>query len=512
MMQQVAEKKKPVIELKNIFKKFPGVTALKGFDLTIYEKEIMGLVGENGAGKSTLMKILTGNYQPDGGSYLIGGKPETVTDSLDAIRKGVGMVFQEGCTIPNLTVAENIFICHEEEFKQFGMVSEKAMQKAAREMLQLYDIDIDPGVLCNKLSPAELQMVEVTRLLWLSKFYNHDNPVLILDEPTTVLLEKDVKKLFNILNEIKKHATIVLISHRLEEIVEHSDRIVVLKDGDYVTEMMQKDAEISNIEKLMVGRGLATEHYRESEQKVPEDDVVLEVKNLALEGFFDPISFTLRKGEILALVGLIGSGKEELCRCIGGSLRATKGSVSVEGKPVAIQSPYSSIRHNIGYIPIDRRVEGLATDMDIAENINMLVYPRLKAKGLLNSRKEKENAEYWIKEGKVKATSIRMKCVNLSGGNQQKVILAKWLSADSQILLLDHPTRGIDVGAKDEIYHRIRELAKEGKSMIIMCDTLEEDIGLSNRMLIMKDGKLVREAECPVENKPTPLDLIDSIV
>lgn len=503
---------KKIIEFKGIRKVFPGVVALKGFDMDIYEKEILGLVGENGAGKSTLMKILTGIYQPDGGQFILRGKPVAMQDSMDAIEQGIGMVFQEGSILPNLTVAENMFLCHEKEFSRYGVVSEPLMRAEARKVLQENDIDINPATICSKLSPAQSQMVEISRLLWLSRLYKHENPVLILDEPTTVLLEKEINILFGILRRIKEKATVILISHRLEEIVENSDRIVVLKDGDYVTDMLQAVADTNKIEKLMVGRDLAEGYYRRNEQVAPTEEVVLEVENLSIEDVLEPISFKLHKGEILAMVGLIGSGKEELVKSLGGSVPASTGIIKRNGKKVTIKQPKHAISNAIGYIPIDRRIEGLATDLDIAENINMLVYKNLKKFGLINGKKERDNANHWMGIVKVKATSQRMKCGNLSGGNQQKVVLGKWLSADSEVLIVDHPTRGIDVGAKDEIYHHIRTLAKQGKSMIIMCDTLEEDIGLCNRMLILKDGKMVDEVSCPPEAKPTPADIIESIV
>ncbi len=504
--------RKSVIELKQIRKSFPGVRALKGFDFDVYEQEILGLVGENGAGKTTLMKILIGIYQPDEGDFVLRGKKTVLKDPLEAIKEGIGMVFQEGCTLPNLTVAENICLCHEDIFKKYGFIQLAKMNKAVEEIIREVGLDIDPTSVCGRLTPAQRQMVEIARLLWLSRLYGKDNPILILDEPTTVLLEKEVETLFIILEKLKKHATIILISHRLEEIEENSDRILIVNESDYVTDMTQEEAEIENIEQLMVGRELAAEHYRESEQRTPEQNVFLEVRNLSLKPHFEPISFKVHEGEIISIVGLIGSGKEELCQCIAGIRKADQGEITIRGKSVKIYTPNDSIRHKLGYIPIDRRREGLATDMDVAENINMLVFDRLKKRGLLNKRKETENAERWAKETSVIAPSLKAKCANLSGGNQQKVVISKWLSADSQFLILDHPTRGIDVGVKDEIYHRIRALANAGKSLLIMCDTLEEDIGLSNRMLIMKDGILEDEVKCSVGAKPAPVDIIASIV
>lgn len=504
--------KEAVVSLKNATKSFPGVKALKGFDLDIYKNEILGLVGENGAGKSTLMKVLIGIYQLDGGTMTLRGEEKSFRDARQAIRQGVGMVFQEGCLIPNLTIAENLFLCHEQNFKAWGLISNRRMEEAAREALASVALDIAPATPVHRLTAAQKQMVEIAKLLLLCRMYGKENPVLILDEPTTVLLEKEVETLFRILKEIKKEATIILISHRLEEVVAHSDRIVILKDGDYVTQMPGSEADIAGIEQLMVGREMAEEHYRESEQIEGGEDLCLSVRNLSLKGRFEPISFDLRKGEIVSLVGLIGSGKEELCHCLSGVERPDGGDIRVEGALQRIRSPKDAIAGKIGYIPIDRRKEGLATDMDVAENINLLVLDRFKKAGLLRPGREKRNAAYWVEETRVKTPSLKQKCGNLSGGNQQKVVLSKWLSADSELLILEHPTRGIDVGAKDEIYHRIRELAKAGKGMLIMCDTLEEDIGLCNRMIIMKDGRFVKELACPRENKPTPADIISSIV
>jgi ribose transport system ATP-binding protein len=348
--------------------------------------------------------------------------------------------------------------------------------------------------------------------LWLSRLYGQVNPVLILDEPTTVLLDAEVKRLFSILHDLKNEATIIFISHRLEEVIENSDRIVILKDGDFVTEMAGGDATEKSIEQLMVGHDLSEEHFRESEQIEPSDEIVIEVSGLSLKNHFEPIDFQIRKGEIVSFSGLIGSGKEELCECLAGIRIPDTGVVKMNGKRVKALTPKDTIRNKIGYIPIDRRKDGLATDMNVTENINMLVLDNFKKAGFLSPGKEKANAGKWAAETSVKAPSLNARCANLSGGNQQKVVLSKWLAAESQFLILDHPTRGIDVGAKDEIYHRIRALAKEGKSMLIMCDTLEEDIGLSNRMLIMKDGKLMNEVPCPGNDKPSVLDIISSIV
>lgn len=504
----------PVIELQDVTKVFPGVTALNKVNFQVRRNEILGLVGENGAGKSTLMKILVGLYRPDHGEIRIRGKVTVLPDPEAAGKYGIGMVFQEGCMISNLTVAENLFISHEEGFMRHGMLDLGRMREEARNVLKRVGVDFDPDAVVQTLSPAAQQMVEIARLLWISELYGIDNPVLILDEPTTVLLEEEITLLFSILEEIKKSASVIFISHRLEEILDHSDRIVIFKDGEYVRDLIPGETSITEIEKLMVGKELTADHFWVSEQNGVDDtkDEKLTVRNLHLQGSFEPISFAVKKGEIVSFVGLVGSGKEEVCECLTGSRRATSGEIAIDGKKLHLMSPGDAVRAGIGHIPRERRTAGLALDMSVMDNINLLVLSLLKRWGLISRKREKENAQQWMREMRIKAPSHNTKSASLSGGNQQKAILAKWLSSGVNILVLDHPTRGVDVGAKSEIYERIRKLARNGMSLIIMCDTLEEDIGLCNRMIILKDGRMVREVSCPADRKPTPLDLIDAIV
>ena len=504
--------KELVLELRQITKSYPGVVALDGVNLAIYGNEIVGLVGENGAGKSTLMKILIGNVQPDQGSYQINGQAVRLRDPAHAIRLGVGMVFQEGSLIPNLSIMENLFLCHETEFERFGVLSKKAMREAARTALATVKVVEHLDTPVADTSPAVRQMVEIARLLWLSRLYRQKNPVLILDEPTTVLTEQERETLFSILHEIANQASIILISHRLQEIVENSDRIVVLKDGKNVTDFSSENARIPEIEHLMVGHTFSADRYRENEQVEPDQEAVIKVENLSKKQKFEPIRFTVGAGEILSLVGLVGSGKEALCRCITGLEKPDSGSVTVGGKRVTAGFPSEAVRFGVGHVPVDRRNEGLALGMTVADNLNLLVLDQLKTARLMSPIREKKNALDWIKECRIKTPSPSTLCANLSGGNQQKVVIAKWLTSQVRFLVLDHPTRGVDVGAKEEIYRLIRKLASDGVGMIVMCDTLEEDIGLCSRMLIMKDGRLVREIDCPPFRKPSPSEIIGSIV
>ncbi len=501
-----------VLELSQITKEFPGVVALDRVDLAIRPHELVGLVGENGAGKSVLMKIMIGLLQPDGGTIKLRGRPITLRDPSDAIRNGIGMVFQEGSLVPNLSVVENLFLCHEAGFRRAGILPARPMRAAARELLAQLKLHLDVDLPVAEASPAERQMVEIARLLWLSRLYGQENPVLILDEPTTVLADSERETLFEILRELKGRASIVFISHRIQEVLENCDRIVILKDGKNVTEMAAAEALLLKVEQLMVGHSFSVDRFHQEGESKQAEKEILRVENLSKAGFFQPLSFTVREGEIVSLIGLVGSGKEAVCACIAGLERADTGAVYLDGRKLPGGSPGAAVRAGIGHIPIDRRNDGLALMLGVAENVNLLVLNRLKTAGFLSPAREKSNAQHWVTECQIKTPSLGTLCANLSGGNQQKTVISKWLSSRVRLLILDHPTRGVDVGAKDEIYKLIRKLALEGIGMLIMCDTLEEDIGLANRMLVMKDGRLVKELSGSAGQKPGPQEIIALIV
>ena len=397
-----------VMEMKGVGKSFPGVTALQGIDLAIRRNEILGLVGENGAGKSTLMKIMMGLQNPDEGELLLRGEKVQFEGPSDAIRQGVGMVFQEGCMIPNLSVVDNLFLGNEASFMRLGFISAGKTAKAARELLStvgLASLDLQRTV--GELPAATKQMLEIARLLWLSAYYGTENPILILDEPTTVLQDAEAAILFKILGELKKKATIVFISHRLEEVVTLSDRIVVLKDGHLMAEMSRGEADVKRIENLMVGHELAEEHYRESMQTAPGNDVVLKARALSLSGHFENFALELHSGEIVALVGLLGSGKEEVCACLGGLRNADSGSIEVRGSPVRFSSPKDAIAAGIGCIPIDRRNDGLATSLDVMSNINLLVLAGMTKGPFIVPALEQKNAQRWVSECLIKTPSLQ---------------------------------------------------------------------------------------------------------
>ncbi|MDR3497154.1 MAG: sugar ABC transporter ATP-binding protein [Ancalomicrobiaceae bacterium] len=501
-----------VLAAEGITRRFPGVTALDHVSLEIRSNEILGLVGENGAGKSVLTKILIGIYQADEGRIWLNGNEVVMNGTSDAIQKGIGAVFQEGSLIPNLSVTENLFLCHEADFLQYGVLSKRRMAAEARRLLLPMNIDIDVDAPVASLSAAAKQMVEIARVLWLSEKYGASNPVVILDEPTTVLNDSERDTLFDILNKLKRRASIVFISHRLQEVLENCDRIVVLKDGQNVTDMPTAGLQISEVEKLLVGHDFSGDRFRENEQLAPNEPVTLKIEQMGKAGAFEPVSFDVHEGEIISLVGLVGSGKEELCRCIAGLDQYDTGSVTIDGTRPRKGSSRAAVLGGIGHVPIERREEGLALNLSVADNINYLVLDKLKWAGLISSRLEKEHARRWVAECLVKTPSIGSACAGLSGGNQQKVILSKWLSSGVRLLILDHPTRGIDIGAKDEVYRLIRKFAKSGIAMIIMCDTLEEDIGLANRLLVMRERRLIGEIDASPGHKPSPQELIKLVV
>jgi len=511
-MNETGKTQEAVLELESITKEFPGVVALDRVNLTVRRNEVVGLVGENGAGKSVLMKIMVGLLQPDGGGIRLNGRPISVKSPAEAIRSGIGMVFQEGALVPNLSVSENLFLCHEAGFRRAGFLPQRPMRAAARDLLAQLKLDLDVDQPAAELGPAERQMVEIARLLWLSGLYGQENPVLILDEPTTVLADSERETLFAILRELKARASILFISHRIQEVLENCDRIVVLKDGRNVTEMPASASRLRSVEQLMVGHSFALDRFHQDASLRPGEKEILRVENLSKAGHFQPLGFSVRQGEIVSLIGLVGSGKEAVCGCIAGLEKPDGGAIHLDGRRLPAGSPAAAVRAGIGHVPIDRRSEGLALMMSVAENVNLLVLGRLKTAGFLNPAREKRNARHWVGECQIKTPSIGALCANLSGGNQQKTVISKWLSSRVRLLSRDHPTRGVDVGAKDEIYKLIRRLAREGIGMLIMCDTLEEDIGLASRLLIMKDGRLVKELDSPPEAKPSPQDIIGLIV
>jgi len=499
-----------LVSMRNIVKRYPGTVALDGANLEIRRGEIIGLLGENGAGKSTMMKILVGYETPDGGEMLVGGKKVQFRSTREAMAYNIGMVYQDQALLPNLTVLQNLFLGYEHLFTRGGFIDHRKMKQTGREILDMMRLHCSLSDEVEALPLSTRELLEIGRLLWLSEISGRP-PVIVLDEPTTVLDSNEIRQLFDIVRSIRDKAGIIFISHHLQEVLDLVDRVVVFRDGRDIASLPARDLTVAKIQEMMIGRELNTEYYLVDKQREPSERVVLEVKQLTVHGKFQDISFQLREGEIVSLVGLDGSGKEEVCRAIFGALKPDQGDVLLFGKRLNLKRPDLAIREGIGYVPQNRREEGAFQHLDIAANVTVTLLEKLAKLMFLPRKKGLQLAREWIEKLRVRASSPHMLIRQLSGGNQQKVILAKWLASDIKVLILDHPTRGIDVGAKEEIYRLLRNLADQGVAILMMCDSLEEDIGLSNRLLVLKDGRLTQEIDSPADRKPSVLEVIRAL-
>jgi ribose transport system ATP-binding protein len=501
----------PALEIRGVSKSFPGVKALDNVSFAIGRGEVVGLIGENGAGKSTLLKILNGVYQPDSGGIFVDGREVHVASPRQAFDSGIAMVFQEQSILPTLTVAENIFLGREEEFLRFGLISKSRVKAAAKEELKKVHLDIDPGMRCADLTFAARQMVEIAKALSLNS-RTKGHVTILLDEPTSVLEQKEVDLLFRIIRDLRDRASFVFISHRLEEVLKISDRVYVMRDGKVVKDLPSAGASVKDLHQLMVGRQLHHEYYREARQSSPAATVVVVAEGLSRAGAFHDVSFDLHVGEVLGIAGVVGSGREELARCIAGHVRPDSGALTVAGQVVRFASPYEATRASVGLVPAERKIEGLVAPFSVAENMTLAALPRFVSNGAIRFAAERGVARDWIERLKIKTPSPDTMVGSLSGGNQQKVVLAKWRIAGVKVLILDHPTRGIDVGAKEDVYDLIRDMTSQGLALILLGDTLEEVIGLSNRILVMRDGGVTARLNAPAGAKPAQVDLLRHMV
>lgn len=495
-------------ELTKVDKKFPGVHALKAVDFRIDRGEIVGLVGENGAGKSTLMKVLYGAYQPDGGTITIDGKTVRFQNPRQAMDHGIGMVFQEQSLITNLTVMENIFLGFEQQFVRFGVMNWRAMEKAARAQLAKVKLEIDPWTVTAKLSFAQRQLVELAKVLTLEERVDGDL-VILLDEPTSVLAREQVELLFQLVRELTSRASFIFVSHRMDEVLELCDRIYVMKDGVVVDVVSQATADIDAIQHKMVGRDIDKEYYREQRQRpYDRNRTLVSLKNASLGERYHDISFDLHAGEVLCLVGTEGSGREAILRTIFGLETPTAGSVTIKGQEIRQFRAQTAVSLGVGYVPRERKIEGIVAGMNVYENMTLSQMKNFSRWGVLRLDEEKALARSWIERLAIKTPSVFKDCGGLSGGNQQKVVLAKWRSGGSDVFLLDHPTRGLDIGAKEDVYDMVREMCDAGAGVILVADTLEEAIGLSHTILVLKDGKAQQLFRGEPGKKPSLYDLV----
>lgn len=475
----------PLLKMKNITKRFPGVLALDNVELEIHSGEIHAIIGENGAGKSTLMKVLLGIYQQEEGTIYLRGEPFMAKNPRHAQDNGISMIYQEFNLVPDLTVAENIFLSREQRKFFSLLIDDKTMIEETEQLIKSLGLHIDATRKINELSVAENQMVEIIKALAVKA------DILVLDEPTSALTEKEVQRLFSILERLKKEGVgIIYISHRMEELNAIADRVTILRDGTYVGTHAWKDVTVQELIRMMIGRQL-TDLF----PYVPSEpgEVVLKAENLNRGKVLKNVSLEVRKGEILGLAGLMGAGRTEFARAVFGADHLDSGTIWLDGKIVTIHTPTDAIRHGIAYLPEDRKVDGLFLELDVYDNImagNLSLFAQY---GVIKENSCSRVVDQKIVDLNVKTHSSRKIVKFLSGGNQQKVLLSRWFCKNSKLLIFDEPTRGIDVGAKAEIYQFMNSLKKAGVAIIMISSEMPEILGMSDRIVVMYEGKITGE-------------------
>lgn len=476
---------KKVLEFHDIVKEFPGVKALQGISFDLYEGEVLALMGENGAGKSTLVKCLTGANIPTSGHMVIDGKRYDSISPAEARKLGISAVYQEFTLVPELPVVENIFMGN---LPGNGfIVDQKKMISDAKKIFDDFQVDIEPAAMVSSLTPAMMQIIEIAKAVSL------DTKILILDEPTAPLTIKEVNILFRIIQDLKKKGVaIIYISHRLEEIFEITDRTVVLRDGQFICEVQTEMTSRPELIKAMIGRELNDTVYPHTD--ILTDEVVLKAENVTGNGVSD-ISFELHRGEILGFAGLVGAGRTELMSLIFGDVKKDSGKVILGGEETDYREPYQAIAGGIGLLPEDRKGRGLLLDKSVLTNITLSNLKNYCRFGVINKAKEKEAVQKYISNLAIKTPGMEQEAQYLSGGNQQKLIVAKWLDVNSDILIFDEPTRGIDVGAKYEIYQLMHNLLEQGKSIIMVSSDFEELVGMSDRIVVISEGRNAGEVK-----------------
>jgi ribose transport system ATP-binding protein len=476
-----------LIEVQGIEKSFPGVRALSSARFDLRSGEVHALMGENGAGKSTLMKVMTGICQPDAGEIRVDGKQVTVSDPRAAQALGIGIIHQELFLMNHLTAAQNIYIGREPR-SMFGMfVDEAKMRADTAALFARMKVEIDPDIEVGKLTVARQQLVEIAKAL---SFHSR---VLIMDEPTSALNDKEVEHLFAVIRDLKAHGVgIIYITHKMDEVKRIADRVTVMRDGQYIDTLPAATTEMSTIISLMVGRELADASRAEGRG----GDEVLRVTHLNRGKAIRDVNFSLRKGEILGFAGLMGAGRTEVARAIFGADPIDSGEITIHGVKRAIRTPKDAVRLGLAYLSEDRKHFGLVTSMSVRDNITMASWPRFtKGRAFMSDRRLRDAANDYVGKLKVKTPSVDQQTRLLSGGNQQKVVIAKWLLRDCDILIFDEPTRGIDIGAKAEIYRLLESLAAQGKAIIVISSELPEVLRLSHRILVMCEGRITGELD-----------------
>lgn len=473
-----------ILEMKGITKTFPGVKALNNVNLSIKPGTVHALMGENGAGKSTLMKILLGIYSEYEGSIIYQGKKQKIKNVKQALDLGISMIHQELTFIENMTIAENIHLGKEPSIRKIW-IHEKRMLKSTKELLSRINLPLDPKTLMKDLSVSEKQMVEIAKAI------SYESKIIIMDEPTSAISDREVEKLFNIINELKKNGVaIIYISHKMDEIFKISDKITILRDGGYIGTYNANNLTIEKLVSLMVGRQL-NDLFPPKNTVLGEE--VINISNLNKKGSFENISFNVHKGEIVGIAGLMGAGRTEVVNSIFGLELLDSGEIKINGKKVKIKSPADALNAGISLVSEDRKQIGLILPLSVRENMTLSILPFVSKFSLISKERESKIVDEFIKELSIKTPNKEQLVKNLSGGNQQKIVIAKSLLKDPNVIILDEPTRGIDIGAKTEIYNLIIKLAEQGKAVIIVSSELTEILGLSDRILVMHEGKITGE-------------------
>lgn len=481
-MKNVTPDYTPYLEMQGITKRFPGVLALDNIDFSVELGKVIALVGENGAGKSTLMKILSGILKKDQGEISIEGKQVDIDGPLSARTLGVSIIYQELMDITNMTIAENIFIGREKKKGLFA--DKKEMHRQAKVLLDRVALDMDPQTKVAKLSIAQRQMIEVAKAL------SVDAKIIIMDEPTSSLTETETEVLFEIINRLKKeNVAIVFISHRMNEIIRISDEVAVMRDGQMVGRLGKDEIDEQRIISMMVGREI-NDIFAKEEAEI--SDIALEVNHLNTD-FLKDISFHVRKGEVLGFAGLVGAGRSEVMRAVFGIDKKESGEILIHGKKADIRNTVDALNHGMGFVPENRKEQGLVLGMAVRSNISLAALKKISNYSFIAKRKEVGLADKYIEDLQIRTPGKEQLVQNLSGGNQQKVVISKWMAIKPSILILDEPTRGVDVGAKKEIHLLMSQLAKQGVAVIMISSELPEVIGMSDRIIVMHEGRIKGE-------------------
>jgi ribose transport system ATP-binding protein len=485
-----------LLEMRGITKRFPGVVALDGVDFELEKGEVHVLLGENGAGKSTLIKMLSGAYQPDEGEILLNGEPVSISSATDAQERGISTIYQEFNLVPQLTVAENIFLGRQP--RRFGVVDRRKMQEEARKLLERMKVLVDPSALISNLGVAQRQMVEIAKALSLNA------RILIMDEPTASLSGQEVERLFEIVRGLKEEEVgVIFISHHLEEVAEIGDRVTVLRDGKMV-DRVPASTDHREFVRMMVGRSIEDQFPRRQSEV---GEVLLEVKYLSREGILEDVSFEVRAGEVVGMAGIVGAGRTELARAIFGADPIDSGEVWVRGERMRLGEPREAKDRSIGFVTEDRQGQGVVPPLSVAENLGLASLEQTVRAGLVDRGEQRKRAGKMVEDLNIRTPGLEQEVRYLSGGNQQKVVIGKWLLAGSQVLIMDEPTRGIDVGAKVEIYELMNELTENGAGILMISSDLPEILGMSDRILVMSSGRITGELLADEANGENVMEL-----